>query len=87
MRSARDHGADRAVSDARFACGKSGRHPSGSRPLAQAALAGLLGPLRESRHGSWHPSLSAAGVPAPGKSCYDHAFVVRELQRFLGEVL
>jgi sulfoquinovose isomerase len=48
----------------------------GAQPLAEASLPGLLGPLRDSRHGGWHPSLSAAGEPAPGKSCYDHAFVV-----------
>lgn len=48
----------------------------GSGPLAEAALAGLDGPLRDVRHGGWHPSISADGAAARGKSCYDHAFVV-----------
>ncbi|WIN00538.1 AGE family epimerase/isomerase [Actinoplanes oblitus] len=48
----------------------------GAAALADAALAGLTGVLHDGRHGGWHPSVAADGVPAAGKSCYDHAFVV-----------
>ena len=48
----------------------------GCRPLAQAALAGLTGPLRDGRDGGWFPSLAADGTPGPGKTAYTHAFVV-----------
>lgn len=47
----------------------------GAGPLADAGLAGLTGFLHDRRHGGWHPAVSSNG-PAPGKSCYDHAFVV-----------
>lgn len=50
----------------------------GSAPLADAALAGLAGPLRDDEHGGWFHALDADGAPdlASGKSCYDHAFVL-----------
>lgn len=48
----------------------------GCRPLAQAALAGLTGPLRDGEGGGWFPSLAADGTPGPGKTAYTHAFVV-----------
>jgi mannose/cellobiose epimerase-like protein (N-acyl-D-glucosamine 2-epimerase family) len=50
----------------------------GSGPIADAALAGLRGPLRDTTHGGWFHALDSAGVPdrAAGKSCYDHAFVM-----------
>ncbi|BCJ47718.1 N-acylglucosamine 2-epimerase [Actinoplanes ianthinogenes] len=48
----------------------------GAGPLADAALAGLTGVLHDKRRGGWHPSVAPDGVPATGKSCYDHAFVV-----------
>jgi len=48
----------------------------GSGPIADAALAGLTGPLRDADHGGWFPSLDGTGTPARGKACYDHAFVV-----------
>ncbi|GAA4601130.1 mannose/cellobiose epimerase-like protein (N-acyl-D-glucosamine 2-epimerase family) [Actinoplanes octamycinicus] len=48
----------------------------GADTLADTALAGLTGVLHDDRHGGWHPSVAADGVPATGKSCYDHAFVV-----------
>ena len=48
----------------------------GARPVAEAALAGLVGPLRDDEHGGWHPSIAADGTPAPGKTAYAHAFVV-----------
>ncbi|AEV84762.1 sugar isomerase [Actinoplanes sp. SE50] len=48
----------------------------GAGPLTDAALAGLTGVLADREHGGWHPSVSPDGLPAAGKSCYDHAFVV-----------
>lgn len=48
----------------------------GCRPVAQAALAGLLGPLHDDVHGGWYPAVAADGTPAPGKTAYAHAFVV-----------
>lgn len=50
----------------------------GCGPVADAALAGLTGPLRDVAHGGWYPSLAADGTPDTrgGKSCYDHAFVM-----------
>lgn len=50
----------------------------GSGPIADAALAGLAGRLRDRRHGGWFHALDASGRPdtAAGKSCYDHAFVM-----------
>ncbi|WP_433379514.1 AGE family epimerase/isomerase [Actinoplanes sp. CA-142083] len=48
----------------------------GAGPLADAALAGLTGVLHDRRHGGWHPSVGPDSRPAPGKSAYDHAFVV-----------
>lgn len=48
----------------------------GSRPLAEQALAGLTGRLRDRVHGGWFSSVDADGRPAPGKQAYDHAFVV-----------
>ncbi|SDC98222.1 AGE family epimerase/isomerase [Glycomyces harbinensis] len=50
----------------------------GSAPIADAALAGLTGRLRDGGHGGWHHALLADGTPdrASGKSCYDHAFVL-----------
>jgi len=48
----------------------------GTRPVAQAALAGLLGRLHDDEHGGWYTSVSVAGVPSSDKSAYAHAFVV-----------
>ncbi len=48
----------------------------GSRPVAEAALAGLTGPLRDDENGGWYTSLAADGTPADDKSAYAHAFVV-----------
>lgn len=48
----------------------------GSRPVAEAALAGLTGPLRDAEHGGWYPAVAADGTPAPDKTAYAHAFVV-----------
>lgn len=49
----------------------------GSRPLAEAALAALAGPLRDADHGGWHARLAPDGSPDPAdKGCYEHAFVL-----------
>ncbi|WP_265521934.1 AGE family epimerase/isomerase [Oerskovia flava] len=50
----------------------------GCRPVAQGALAGLLGALRDAEHGGWFHALDDRGEPerTAGKSCYDHAFVL-----------
>jgi sulfoquinovose isomerase len=47
----------------------------GSAAIATTAMAGLTGPLRDGAHGGWHPAIQADG-PTPGKSCYDHAFLL-----------
>lgn len=49
----------------------------GSRPLAEAAFAGLTGQLQDARNGGWYASVG----PGPGerdgtKAAYAHAFVV-----------
>ncbi|MDO5083818.1 MAG: AGE family epimerase/isomerase [Arachnia propionica] len=46
----------------------------GSRPVAQAAMSGLTGALRDEEHGGWFDDASGDG-PA-GKQAYAHAFVV-----------
>ena len=44
--------------------------------LADQALAGLTGPLRDPEHGGWFTQI-AGTTPVPDiKACYDHAFVV-----------
>ncbi|WP_035748255.1 AGE family epimerase/isomerase [Glycomyces sp. NRRL B-16210] len=50
----------------------------GSEPIADAALDGLRGPLRDAEHGGWFHAVDADGRPdrEAGKSCYDHAFVL-----------
>jgi len=48
----------------------------GSRPIAQSALSGLTGSLRDKNHGGWYSSMSSDGHPTSGKSCYDHTFVL-----------
>ncbi|WP_026931778.1 AGE family epimerase/isomerase [Glycomyces tenuis] len=51
---------------------------SGGEAIADAALAGLSGRLRDGERGGWFHALDADGKPdrAGGKSCYDHAFVL-----------
>jgi mannose/cellobiose epimerase-like protein (N-acyl-D-glucosamine 2-epimerase family) len=44
----------------------------GSAPIAQQALWGLTGRLRDPEHGGWFPSVADRTV----KACYDHAFVL-----------
>lgn len=48
----------------------------GCAPIAQNAMAGLTGVLHDADHGGWYPSVAEDGAAAPGKSCYDHVFVV-----------
>lgn len=48
----------------------------GSRPLAEAALAGITGPLRDKEHGGWVMARHADGTVDDTKSAYAHAFVV-----------
>ncbi|OJF11202.1 AGE family epimerase/isomerase [Couchioplanes caeruleus] len=47
----------------------------GAGRIAARAMAGLTGRLRDPR-GGWFPAVAADGTPEPGKSCYDHAFVL-----------
>nr|WP_258562767.1 AGE family epimerase/isomerase [Nocardioides sp. MAH-18] len=44
----------------------------GSRPVAEAALAGITGRLADAEHGGWRAQAEDVGP----KSCYDHAFVL-----------
>lgn len=50
----------------------------GCAPVADAALAGLTGRLRDTDHGGWFHALGPDGAPdvTAGKQCYDHAFVM-----------
>ena len=49
----------------------------GSLPLAERALAGLTGPLRDAEHGGWFASVGPdAGQRDETKAGYAHAFVV-----------
>ena len=47
----------------------------GSSAVAETALAGLHGPLRDEANGGWYTAIDQ-GRPVPVKSCYDHVFVV-----------
>ncbi len=48
----------------------------GSGRLADAALKGLRGELRDRDHGGWYAGLNADGSVMPSKQCYAHAFVI-----------
>lgn len=49
----------------------------GSAPIAQSMLDALrVGPLRDTDAGGWFPGIGPDGNTLPGKSCYDHAFVL-----------
>ncbi len=48
----------------------------GSGELADAALKGLAGELKDTQHGGWYAGIDAEGKPLPGKLCYAHAFVI-----------
>lgn len=47
-----------------------------SAPLADAAVKGLRGELRDKDHGGWYAGLNADGSVVPTKQCYAHAFVI-----------
>lgn len=49
---------------------------AGSPPLADAAIGGLRGELRDSAHAGWYAGLNADGSVMPTKQCYAHAFVI-----------
>ncbi|BBY29979.1 AGE family epimerase/isomerase [Mycolicibacterium sediminis] len=48
----------------------------GAATIAQTTMAGLVGRLHDDEHGGWFSSVDSDDRPAPGKSCYDHAFVL-----------
>ena len=48
----------------------------GCRKLAEKALGGLLGELKDKEYGGWYPGVTADGKALPGKQCYAHAFVI-----------
>ena len=50
-------------------------HP-GSEELADEALQGLTGELRDIEHGGWYAGRRADGSILPDKQCYAHAFVI-----------
>lgn len=49
---------------------------SGSEELADAALKGLLGELKDTINGGWYAGLSKDNEILPDKQCYAHAFVI-----------
>ena len=48
----------------------------GSKALAESALKGLNGALKDTEHGGWYSGLRADGEILPNKQCYAHAFVI-----------
>ena len=48
----------------------------GSKALAESALKGLKGALKDTEHGGWYSGLRADGEILPNKQCYAHAFVI-----------
>ncbi len=46
------------------------------RNLAEAAIRGLLGELRDDKNGGWYAGLTADNEIVPSKQCYAHAFVI-----------
>ncbi|OZG61959.1 N-acyl-D-glucosamine 2-epimerase [Bifidobacterium lemurum] len=48
----------------------------GAEELVDRALDGLRGQLHDDANGGWYPEVSIEGVPAEGKICYTHAFVI-----------
>ena len=47
-----------------------------SKVLAESALKGLKGVLKDTEHGGWYSGLRADGEILPKKQCYAHAFVI-----------
>ena len=48
----------------------------GAAELADAALKGLLGELKDAENGGWYAGLTPEGGILPTKQCYAHAFVI-----------
>lgn len=48
----------------------------GSKELAEAAVKGLKGELRDKENGGWYAGLTKDQQIVPGKQCYAHAFVI-----------
>lgn len=48
----------------------------GAKQLAQQAVRGLLGDLKDKKNGGWYPGITADGAYLPTKQCYAHAFVI-----------
>ncbi len=48
----------------------------GSEALADAALKGLVGELRDDVNGGWYAGLTKDNEIVPTKQCYAHAFVI-----------
>ena len=48
----------------------------GSGELADAALKGLKGELRDEKNGGWYAGVTPEGDIVPNKQCYAHAFVI-----------
>ena len=47
-----------------------------SKALAESALRGLRGALKDTEHGGWYSGFRADGEILPNKQCYAHAFVI-----------
>lgn len=47
-----------------------------SKALAESALRGLKGALKDTEHGGWYSGFRADGEILPNKQCYAHAFVI-----------
>lgn len=47
-----------------------------SKSLAENALRGLKGALKDTEHGGWYSGLRVDGEILPNKQCYAHAFVI-----------
>lgn len=48
----------------------------GSEELADAALKGLSGVLKDTKNGGWYAGITANSDIVPNKQCYAHAFVI-----------
>lgn len=48
----------------------------GCKELAEKAITGITGELRDITYGGWYAGLTAEGSIIPSKQCYAHAFVI-----------
>ena len=46
------------------------------KKLAEAAILGLTGELKDRKNGGWYPGINPDGSYIEGKQCYAHAFVI-----------